>query len=88
MGVSPREIEVRIEELVLDGVSRVDAPRVGMSLERELTRLLALRGVPNGIARVSGLDTLDAGAFTRGLSTTCRELGGEIAQAVYGGLQR
>jgi hypothetical protein len=41
-----RRTELCIDELVLEGVRRADAHRVGAALERELARLMRERGAP------------------------------------------
>jgi hypothetical protein len=88
MGLKPRAIEVRIEELILHGVSPADALRVGAATEHELSRLLAEHGLPDSLAGGADLDAGDAGAFTRRSPATPGSIGGEIARAVYGGLDR
>jgi hypothetical protein len=88
MGVRPERIEVRIEELVLDGLPPADAQGVGAAVERELSRLLTERGIPGHLLQGQAPQLIDAGAFARSLSATPPAVGGEIARAVYGGLAR
>lgn len=88
MDLIPRAIEVRIEELILHGLSPADRLRIGAATERELSRLLAEGGVSVGLVRGADLETVDAGSFTKGSLATPGWIGGEIARAVYGGLGR
>jgi uncharacterized small protein (DUF1192 family) len=44
--MTPRAIDIRIDELVLHGVGSLERLRVGAALEAELARLLAERGAP------------------------------------------
>ncbi len=85
--VDPRaSVEVHIEELVLDGFSPADRLRIGAALERGLARLLAERGLPEGLAGGAQVDAIDAGSFVREPLATPVSIGGQVAQAVYGGL--
>lgn len=84
--MSPREIKVRIDELVLHGFSPADRLRIGAALERELARLLVERGLPEGLAGGAEVQAVDAGSFVRGPLITPSLIGAEVAQAVYGGL--
>jgi hypothetical protein len=73
-----RRIDLRIDELVVDGVAGVDPARVGPELSSELTRLIGEQGLPS---RVGPADRVDAPL--RGGAT-----GAGIAAAVYEGLGR
>ena len=78
---------------MLHGVSPAEAQRVGAATERELSRLLAERGVPGQLVQgavtdVAVTDVMDAGAFARAPWATPEVIGGEIARAVHGGLGR
>ncbi len=79
-------LEVHIEELVLHGFSPADRLRIGAALERELARLLAERGLPEGLPGGAQVEAIDAGSFVRGPLATPVSIGGEVARAVYGGL--
>jgi hypothetical protein len=86
--MSPRAIEVQINELVLHGFSPADRLRISAALERELARLLAERGLPQGLAGGEQVEAIDAGSFVREPLATPVSIGGQVAQAVYGGLGR
>lgn len=84
----PRWIDVRIEELVLDGFSRADRLRIGAAVEVELSRLLASGSIPPGLVGGGHRDSIDAGSFTRGPVATPSAIGQAVARSVYGGLAR
>jgi hypothetical protein len=86
--MKPRAIEVTIGELVLEGVSPGDRHRVAAALEGELGRLLAERGLPEGLAGGARLDVADGGSFAHGPRATPSSLGAHVAAAVYSGLGR
>lgn len=85
---SPQSFEVHIEELVLHGFSAADRLRIGAALERELARLLAERGLPEGLAGGAQVEAIDAGSFVRGPLANPGSIGCDVARAVYGGLGR
>jgi hypothetical protein len=88
VGVRPRQIEVHIDELVLEGVSAADRLSVGAAVQRELGRLLAERGLPEGFASAGEHETVDGGSFERSPGATPARLGDQVAGAVYGSLRR
>ena len=49
-------VDLRIEELVLDGVDPADAKAVAQAVEREAARLLRERGLSTPPARALGLE--------------------------------
>lgn len=78
--MTPARVELHIEELVVHGVAPAEARRLGAAVERELTRLLAERGVPAAWQTDGGVDHLDGGSVRAG-----ENLGADAARAVYGG---
>jgi len=88
MGMSPREIQVHIEELVLHGFSAAAAPGIGAAVERELVRLFAQGGVPASLSGGAARDTIDAGTFEGSPQGPAPDLGAKVAQSVYGGLAK
>jgi hypothetical protein len=46
--MTARRVELRIDDLVLEGVAPAEARDVGEALERELGRLVRERGAPQG----------------------------------------
>jgi hypothetical protein len=79
-------VELHIDALVLHGVPRSHAARVGEALERELTRLLEERGVP-----AAGAGETVAGGPARVKTSpegSPEALGAEVAGAIHGRLWR
>lgn len=77
------DIEMHIEELVLHGFPPGDRLRIGEAVERELARLLGVRGLPPSFAQGGQISLLDGGTF----EATSREqpeiIGARVARAVY-----
>ena len=88
MGLKPRAIEVHIGELVLEGFSSVDAPRIGAAVERELGRLFAEHGLPAGLLSGREQPLVDAGSFAHAPQATPALTGTTMARSVYSGLKR
>jgi hypothetical protein len=88
---APR-IELHIEELVLHGFERRDRHAIADAFERELSRLfseqLAGQGLSPALAHNAGQESLDAGAIHLAPHTKPASIGAQLAQAVYGGLNR
>jgi len=80
--MTARRVEVRIDELVLEGVRPSDAPRVGAAFERELERLVRERGAPD--PRV----TAAAGAAPVELSLRRGEVPGALGIRLAGAIYR
>jgi len=80
------DIELHIEELVLHGVSRSDARRVGVAVEAELGRMLAEQGLPSGLRGGAEIGALDAGQVSLGVTARPESTGTAVAKAVYGEL--
>ena len=85
--MKPKNIELNIEELVLHGFSPGDRHRIGEAVERELTRLLADRGVPQSLAQGGEVASVDGGAFEVAEGSRADVVGAQVAKAVYGGLR-
>ncbi len=78
-------IEIEIGELVLHGFAPGDCKSIGEAVQRELTRLLAERGLASmnrtiEIARVNG------GTFDVRSSSKATTVGAQIAQSIFQGL--
>jgi hypothetical protein len=86
--MTPRNIELHIEELVLHGFAPADRYRIGEAVESELARLFDEQGVPPSLARESGIERLDGGAFEVAHGSKLEAVGVQVAQAVFGGLSR
>jgi hypothetical protein len=83
-------IVVRIERLVLEGVSLggADARRVGRSLERELARRLAEGGISDRLSGGIALPRMSVSAIDHSAGLTPAALGARVAGAVYHGIGR
>jgi hypothetical protein len=84
--MKPENVELHIEELVLRGFAPGDRYRIGEAMERELARLFDEGGVPLSLARESGIERLDGGAFEVAHGSKSEAIGVQVAQAIYGGL--
>jgi hypothetical protein len=80
--VSPA-VELHIDALVLQGVPRSHAARVGEALERELTRLLEEGGVPTRTVAAGG-----SALVRTSLEDSPEALGADVAGAIHGRLWR
>ena len=81
-------LELHIEELVLHGFAPGDRHRIGAAVERELARLFAERGVPPLLAQGGEVARLEGGAFEVAADARPTAIGVQVAQSVYGGLNR
>ena len=82
-------IALHIDRLVLDGLE-LGPGQAGLlraAVEAELTRLLTAGGIAPELAAGAAMPTLQAGMIETAGSEP-RALGGQIAQAVYGGIGR
>lgn len=79
-------VELRIDALVLQGVPRSHAARVGEAFERELTRLLEERGVPP--AGANGMVAGGPALVKTSPEGSPEALGAELAGAIHGRLGR
>jgi hypothetical protein len=86
--MTQKNIELHIEELVLHGFAHGDRYRIGEAVERELTRLLADRGVPQSLERGGEIASVDGGAFEVAQGSRAQVVGAQVAKAVYGGLKQ
>lgn len=81
-------IELHIEELVLRGFAPGDRYRITGAVERQLAHLLATGGVGPALAQGGAVDRLDGGTFDVAPGSSAETVGGQVAQAVYGGLKK
>lgn len=84
----PGNTKLHIEELVLDGFAPGDGYRIADSVERELARLFAERGVPQSLSKGGEIAHLDGGIFEVAKGSKPEVIGSKVAKAVYGGLKR
>ena len=88
MDMSPSEINVRIEHLLVNGVTEGDGTQVAAAVQRELTRLIAQGSIPASLIRRGHVPALDAGTLGVAPTEGPHTLGERVAQAVYRGLHQ
>jgi hypothetical protein len=81
-------VRVHIEELVLHGFAPSDRRGIADAVERELTRSFAGQGVPPSLMRTAVIGRLEGGSFDVEPGAKADQIGGQVAQAVFGGLNR
>ena len=84
--MKPRNVELRIDELVLHGFEPGERHRIGAAVERELARLFVERNAPLSLTQDGETAHLDGGSFEVGLDARGEDIGAQVARAVYGGL--
>jgi len=84
------KINLHIERLVLDGlpIERNQRSIVQAAVEAELTRLLSTDGIGASLISGGAIPYLAAGGIQLERDNTPAELGQQIAQSVYGGINR
>jgi len=81
-------IHLRVEELVLRGFDKRDAPRIATAIEAELTQLIAARGVPSNWQRNLSAGQIHADPARIPSRSNPRWTGEQIARAIYSGPSR
>ena len=81
-------INIHIEELVLDGFPVSDQNRITAALQQELHRLLGQGELPVMLTRDGSVVRLDGGTVRLESGATPETMGKQVAQSLYGGLQR
>lgn len=85
MALSPRRIEIHIEELVLHGVAPVDRRAVSDALQREFETLVARDGVAALLSRAESLTQQSARPITLAPGARPTALGVEVARTIHRG---
>ncbi len=86
MGMKSARIELHIDELVLHGFAPGDRFRIGEAVERELTRLAAEHGLPQGAMKSGGIGRVDGGIFRADTVAKPEVIGTQVAQSVHGAI--
>jgi hypothetical protein len=81
-------IELRIDELILEGFDMSSGDRIGAALKRELSRLISSGDLVHLAASALQVDTLSAGNFHLEPDAHPNYIGQQLAQRVYGQLAR
>ena len=83
----PREFELHIDELVLNGITVRDQRAFGIALQAELQRLFTERGMPSSLQQGTTLTGLDGGILNVA-DSRADKLGTQVAGHLYQGLTR
>lgn len=85
-------LDIHIEELVLQGFDgpgqATDRAHIGATVQSELARLFAERGMPPSLNRGGQMLQLDGGTFDLAPGSGAEAIGGQIAQALYRGFSQ
>jgi hypothetical protein len=81
-------VELHIEELRLHGFAPGARYAIGEAVQRELSRLIAERGLAPTLAAAGDRASLDGGTFHMAPGTLPERIGMQVARAIYGGLSR
>ncbi len=83
-----RQVNIRIEELVLHGFPAPDRHRIARAMERELARLCEDEGRPESWRPSFAVERIDGGAIKVAARLGAAKTGRDIARAVYRGLRK
>jgi hypothetical protein len=86
--VKRTKIDVRIDELVLEGFEYHDHKRIGAAMKLELARLITERGLGPALSRRWDPGPIIAPSFNIPSDRSPRAIGAEIARSVYQGMKR
>ena len=81
-------LRLHIDELVLEGFPPHDRYRIAAAVEAGLAAHFAEHGMPPGLANGGSIPSLDGGAFNIAPGVRPESIGAQVAQSLYGGLQR
>ncbi|MEZ5082209.1 MAG: hypothetical protein R2750_01960 [Bacteroidales bacterium] len=83
-----RQVEIYIDELILTGFLSTDRHRIGEAVKSELTRLISEKGLQNQTESGGLISQIDAATIhikdSKNARTTCIQ----IAQSIFGGLNK
>lgn len=85
MAMSPRQVELHIDELVLHSTAPVDQRALVEAFERELRQLVARQGVDGLLARRGSPAQQTTAPITLAADAQPGVLGVEVARAVHRG---
>ena len=83
-----KRIDLNIEEIILDGFATGDGERIKVSVEQELTRLLAEQGVSQRLVENVNIARLEGGQIGIEPNANRGSAGKQIARAIYGAIKR
>jgi len=85
--MKPKQIELYIDELVLDGFETRDQHGVGMALQIELQRLFVEQGIPALLTEGTAVPLLRGGEANIAAGAGAQAIGTHVAQRIYSGLR-
>ena len=88
MGISQKDIEVRIEELILHGFPSEVKTSIVEAAKLELERLLEDKGEPVQLTRDISVENLYIESLDIGDNKKPENIGAQIARILYGGLNK
>lgn len=88
MGVTPRRIVIRVDELVVTGFPAGQGHRIAVALERELVRLLGEGNAPDALTRSGALASVPARPVRAPAGATPESVGESAAGSIHGALGR
>lgn len=83
MGVTPKEVEIHIEELVLDGVEVSDRAALVEALQRQLGELVAREGIGRLLAEPRGFEQRRPSSITLEPGMRPERFGTLLAQTLH-----
>lgn len=81
-------LELRIDELVCDGVDPSNRQRFGHALEQNLAQLIGERGVPASLTESRSIRAIVTPALALPAGATLEVVARELASVIYDGLSR
>jgi hypothetical protein len=82
------KVELHIKELVLHGFAQRDGARIQKAIEQELTRLFIKHGVPTAFSGSYEIPELKGDSLTVRAEMEVEATGAQVAQVIYGGLEK
>ena len=81
-----KQIDLQIDELVLNGFAAADGYTIADTVERELARLFMEQGIPQAISQPTEVADFRVEVPASQHGSNAETTGGDVAQALYGGL--
>jgi len=84
--MKPKNVELSIEKLVLEGFAIENGERIRTGVEHELSRLLIERGMPESYVQKHDMAQVNGGRIDIAQGSDVSSMGEQIARAIYGGM--
>jgi hypothetical protein len=84
--MKPNILEVSIEKLVMEDLAIEDGERIRASVERELSRLLIERDMPESYVQKHDMAQVNGGRIDIAQGSDVSSMSEQIARAIYGGM--